>query len=199
MADSAECTGPFCGVAASFEDEDSWRRAAMVAREDGYDFEAYAPIADEEVVREMRPHSTQNPVRLWTLLGGIFGGIIAFAFTIWMSRNWPLVVGGKPIVSWPPFICIAFELTILYASIACMFAFFALGRLPQLTLQAAYRPEFGLDRYGLFLPCLPEAASGLHQQMKLLGAVRSWPVYNPARGRLADPFLTSTGSPGDQP
>lgn len=91
--------GGFCGVAASFDDERPWRRAAEQAQERGQAFEAYAPFADEEVMREMRPRSPISVVRLWTLLGGIFGGVVvAFAMVIWMSRDWPLVVGGKPIV-----------------------------------------------------------------------------------------------------
>ncbi|MGH9416538.1 MAG: DUF3341 domain-containing protein [Terriglobales bacterium] len=178
---------PFAGVAASFDDEHPWRRAAAEARGAGREYEAYAPFADEEVMREMRPHSTVNVVRLWTLLGGIFGGTCAFAMTIWMSRNWPLVVGGKPIVSWPPFICICFEMTVLYASFACLGALLVKARLPHLTLAAAYRPEFGLDHYGLFLPCWREEAETRRGELERGGAERTWLVFNPDRGRLALP------------
>ncbi|HWG36986.1 MAG TPA: DUF3341 domain-containing protein [Terriglobales bacterium] len=176
-----------CGVVGSFSDEERWRRAAARARAHGMDFEAYSPIADERVVREMRPQSPRSPVRLWTLGGGIFGGVAAFAMTIWMSRNWPLVEGGKPIVSWPPFICIGFEMTVLYASFACLASFLALGRLPRLTLPAAYRSEFAVDRYGLYLPGEPETMDDLRGRLHAAGAERIWIVHNPFRGRLADP------------
>ncbi|HEY8055339.1 MAG TPA: DUF3341 domain-containing protein [Terriglobales bacterium] len=180
--------GGFCGVGASFGDERPWRRAAAGVKEQGQAFEAFAPFADEEVMREMRPRSPISVVRLWTLLGGIFGGVVvAFAMVIWMSRDWPLVVGGKPIVSWPPFICICFEMTVLYASFACTGAFLVKARLPHLTLAAAYRPEFGSDHYGLYLPCARPEAEAWRQALERDGAERTWLVTNPDRGRLALP------------
>jgi len=184
---------PFCGVAASFPDEEPWRAAAVRATQEsarvGLACEAYAPFADEETLRELRPRSTINVVRLWTLLGGIFGGSCAFAMTIWMSRDWPLVVGGKPIVSWPPFICICFEMTVLYASFACLGSFLAKARLPHLTTAAAYRAEFTVDRYGLFVECALADAGALRRQLAQAGAERTWLVYNPPRPRLAGEAL----------
>lgn len=177
----------FCGVAASFEDFAAWKHAGVEAREAGQTFEAYAPVADETAMRTLRPGNTQNQVRLWTLLGGLFGGTMALCMTIWMSMNWPLVVGGKPIVSWPPFIDICFEMSVLYGSFACMFAFFALGRVPHLTLAAAYRPEFAVDRFGLFIECRREHAEVIRRQLEQAGAERTWLVANAPRGRLAEP------------
>jgi len=196
----ASPAAPFAGVAASFPSQHDWLRAALRHQAAGRDIETYAPIADEKVLRALRPRSTQNPVRLWSLLGGLFGGTVAFCMTIWMSRNWPLIVGGKPIVSWPPFICICFEMTVLYAAFACMGSFFVLGRLPHLTLAAAYQPEFAVDHYGLFLPCVREEADALQGELGRDGAVRSWLVYNPERGRLAPPRpLTGIASNEERP
>jgi hypothetical protein len=183
-------------VAASFDDERPWRKQARALREAQQGYEAYSPIADEETLREMRPHSTQDPVRLWTLLGGIFGGVVvAFCMVIWMSKDWPLVVGGKPITSWPPFICICFEMTVLYASFACTGAFFIRGRLPHLTLAAAYRPEFAVDRFGLFVPCTEAETAHWRRVLIASGAVRSWTVTNPERGRLEVPGAWERGDP----
>lgn len=188
--------GVVCGVAGSFDDEAPWREQAVELRGRGQRFEAYSPIADEGTLRAMRPHTTQNVVRLWTLLGGIFGGVVVgFCMTIWMSKDWPLVVGGKPIVSWPPFICICFEMSVLYGSFACMGAFFALARLPHLTLAAAYRPEFAVDHFGLFIPCPPEEAGHWRSVLIHAGAVRSWSVTNPERGRLEIPGAWEQGEP----
>ncbi|TAN21649.1 MAG: DUF3341 domain-containing protein [Acidobacteria bacterium] len=188
MADTRTLQLPFCGVAGSFANEHPWRRALAQARDQGLEFEAYSPFADEETVRELRPGATTSVVRLWTLLGGIFGGVVvAFAMAIWMSRNWPLVVGGKPIVSWPPFICICFEMTVLYAAFACTGACFVKGQFPHLTLPAAYRPEFMHDHYGIFLACAREEAGELRSRLERSGAQKSWLVFNPERGRLALP------------
>jgi hypothetical protein len=179
----------FAGVCASFTDQKLWRAATFAAQASGQVVEAYGPVADEATMRLLRPLSTQHPVRLWTLLGGMFGGFAAFAMTIWMSRNWPLVVGGKPIVSWPPFICICFEMTVLYASFACMGSFFAYARLPHLTLPAAYRPEFAVDHFGLFIACAPLEAEHWQRQLTAAGAQWVWHIDNQPRGRLALPSV----------
>lgn len=186
--------GPVCGVAAAFDDEGPWREQGRALRRVQIAYEAYSPVADEQTLREMRAHTTQDPVRLWTLLGGIFGGVVvALCMVIWMSKDWPLVVGGKPITSWPPFLCICFEMTVLYGAFACMGAFFLRARLPHLTLAAAYRPEFAVDHFGLFIPCAPEKAGHWRSVLMRAGAVRSWTVTNPERGRLEVPGVWERG------
>ena len=63
-----------------------------------------------------------SPVRLFTLIGGLTGCAAGFAMTIWMSLDWPLLVGGKPIASIPPYVVIAFELTILMGALSTVAA-----------------------------------------------------------------------------
>ena len=69
-------------------------------------------------------------VKYFSLLGAAGGTVAGFAFTILTSLSWPLIVGGKPIVSLPPFIIIAFALTILFGALATFFGFLLLARLP---------------------------------------------------------------------
>ena len=59
-----------------------------------------------------------SPVRLFTLIGGLTGCTAGFAMTIWMSYDWPVLVGGKAIASIPPYVVIAFELTILLGALS---------------------------------------------------------------------------------
>ncbi|NIP15320.1 MAG: DUF3341 domain-containing protein, partial [Pseudomonadales bacterium] len=59
----------------------------------------------------------QSPVRIFTLVGGLTGAATGFAFTTWTSVDWPLVTGGKPIVSIPAYVVIAFELTVLFGAL----------------------------------------------------------------------------------
>jgi hypothetical protein len=47
-----------------------------------------------------------SPVRLFTLIGGLSGCAAGFAMTIWMSYDWPVLIGGKPIASIPPYVVI---------------------------------------------------------------------------------------------
>lgn len=80
-------------------------------------------------VGEILPRKRSN-VRFFALLGAASGTLTGFAFTILTSLSWPLIVGGKPIVSLPPFLIIAFALTILFGALSTFAGFLLLARLP---------------------------------------------------------------------
>jgi hypothetical protein len=82
-------------------------------------------------VEEILPRG-RSKVRFFALVGAASGTVAGFAFTILTSLSWPLIVGGKPIVSIPPFIIIAFALTILFGALATFAGFLLLSRLPSL-------------------------------------------------------------------
>ncbi len=69
-------------------------------------------------------------VKNFALAGAASGTVAGFAFTILTSLSWPLIVGGKPIISLPPFLIIAFALTILFGALSTFFGFLHLARLP---------------------------------------------------------------------
>lgn len=186
------------GLVASFADAELYRSAVRVFTAAGWPWQIYTPFPDEELTREVRParESVHNPVRFWTLFGGLCGTTAAFSMTIWMSSNWPLVVGGKPIVSWPPFICVAFEMTVLLGSLSCMTGLFVHGGLPQLLTPAAFQPQFLRDRFGLFLACDAAEEPSLRQRLLAAGAVDVWTACNTPRGRLelTDPMYQEPGT-----
>jgi len=82
-------------------------------------------------VEEILP-GKRSKVRFFALVGAASGTVTGFAFTILTSLSWPLIVGGKPIVSIPPFIIIAFALTILFGALSTFAGFLLLARLPSL-------------------------------------------------------------------
>jgi hypothetical protein len=82
-------------------------------------------------VEEILP-GKRSKVRFFALVGAASGTVTGFAFTILTSLSWPLIVGGKPIVSIPPFIIIAFALTILFGALSTFAGFLLLSRLPSL-------------------------------------------------------------------
>jgi hypothetical protein len=82
-------------------------------------------------VEEILP-GARSKVRFFALLGAAGGTVTGFAFTILTSLSWPLIVGGKPIVSLPPFLIIAFALTILFGALSTFAGFLLLSRLPSL-------------------------------------------------------------------
>src|SRR5690606_5296768 len=83
--------------------------------------------------------------------GGLTGTATGFAFTTWTSMDWPLVVGGKPIVSIPAYVVIAFELTVLFGALAAVIGLLVLGRRPHCKPAIVYDPEFTAGRYGVYV------------------------------------------------
>lgn len=69
-------------------------------------------------------------LRVFALGGGLSGVLGGFALPIFTVFSWPIITGGKPIVSIPPFLIIAYLLTILFGSMAAFAGFLLLSRLP---------------------------------------------------------------------
>ena len=111
-----------------------------------------------------------SPVRLFTLIGGLTGCAAGFAMTIWMSHDWPLVVGGKPIGSIPPYVVIAFELTMLLGALSTVAAV-ALFSVLMGKRGIAYDPRFSDDRIGIFVPAAADQARAVEQLLRSAGAV----------------------------
>lgn len=74
---------------------------------------------------------SESRLNFFTFTGAVLGLIAGFALTIYTSLSWPIQTSGKPIISLPPFIIIAFELTILFGAIASFLGFLILTGLPQ--------------------------------------------------------------------
>lgn len=77
-------------------------------------------------------HNAPSPLRFFTLAGALAGFFLSFAFIIYTSLDWPLMTGGKPIISIPAFIIVAFECTILLGGIVSFMGFLHLNRLPNI-------------------------------------------------------------------
>jgi hypothetical protein len=127
-----------------------------------------APIEDiEEEVERVRPLSK---VRLFTLIGGLTGTATGFFLTIWSSLIWSLLTGGKDPVSFPPFVIIAFELTILFGGLSTVLAVLVLGHLPKVTPSVTYDPRFTLDRLGVAVACPADRADAVQAVLSSAGA-----------------------------
>lgn len=109
--------------------------------------EVYSPSPFEEVELAVDPKPSR--VRLFTLVGGLLGVVTGYAMTIWMSLDWPIVIGGKPFAAIPTYTVIAFELTILFGGIFTLLGLLAVGRLPSFKLDPGYSPRFSGDEFGV--------------------------------------------------
>jgi hypothetical protein len=130
------------GLMAEFEEHDQLLEAAKRAYAAGYrEMDAYSPFPIEGLAEALGHES--SPVPLFTLLGGIAGGLGGY-FMEWysMARLYPINVGGRPHNSWPNFIPVTFELTVLIASLSALIAMLVLNRLPQ-----PHHPVFNLPAF----------------------------------------------------
>lgn len=138
------------GVLASFEYLDSTVDAIGALRKAGHkELTAYSPYPDHHIEEALG--YDQSPVRVWALVGGLTGTATGFAFTAWTSMDWPLITGGKPVLSIPAYVVIAFEMTILFGALSTVIGLFINSRLPNMKPEVIYDPEFSGGRYGLFV------------------------------------------------
>ena len=158
-------------VVGVFAHVDTTVHALEELRAKGYhDFEVYTPVPVHEIEDVIERDRPVSPVRLFTLVGGLAGTISGFALTIWTSMKWDLITGGKPVVSIPPFVVIAFELTILFGGLATIIAAVLLGRLPRFRPTRAYDPRFTNDRFGIAVQCAPDRGASVREILHTTGA-----------------------------
>ena len=137
-------TVPLYGVMAEFDNPSDLVSAARRTYEAGYRrINGYSPYPIEELWEAIGFHHTRLPVIV--LIGGIIGGLGGFFMQYYLAViQYPINVGGKPLNSWPSFIPITFEMTILCAAFAAVFGMLALNKLPQ-----PYHPVFNAPNFAL--------------------------------------------------
>ena len=140
------------GILASFDYLDSTVEAIEELRRAGFKREsmrAYAPFPEHHIEHAMG--YGQSPVRVWTLVGALTGTATGFAFTSWTSMDWPLITGGKPVLSIPAYVVIAFELTVLFGALSTVLGLFINSKLPGFKPPVVYDPEFSSGRFGIYV------------------------------------------------
>lgn len=132
------------GLMAEFESPNALVAATTRARLEGYRrMDAYSPYPIEELHEALGAHHTRLP--LIVLAGGFVGCIGGYTLQLWASTvAYPLNVGGRPLHSWPAFIPITFECTILVAALSAVLGMLAMNGLPM-----PYHPVFNVSRFAL--------------------------------------------------
>ena len=135
---------PIYGLMAEFDNPTALVEAARAAREKGYrKLDAYSPFPIEELTGALHLHYNKLP--LIVLLGGIIGGIAGYLLQYYVTVIYfPINIAGRPLHSWPSYIVITFETTILFAAISAVLGMLALCGLPM-----PYHPTFNVPRFAL--------------------------------------------------
>ena len=145
------------GVMAEFASADALLAAAREARAAGYQhIEAYSPFPVEGLAEAIGLR--RNWVPPIVLAGGVLGGLGGY-FMQWYSAvvSYPLNAGGRPLHSWPEFIPVTFELTVLVAALAGVIGMLWLNGLPRLHHPVFNVREFDLASRNRFFLCLRDA------------------------------------------
>ena len=144
---------PIYGYLAEFDDVTTLVNAAKAAHDEGFrKVDAYTPFPVHELFEALDAHDRRLPLAV--LLGGIFGASLGFGLCYWVSViAYPLNIGGRPLNSWPSFIPVTFEVTILIAAFTAVVGMLVLNGLPM-----PYHPLFNVKSFvdrasqeGLFL------------------------------------------------
>ena len=165
-------------------------REVRQARYEAYDAFTPFPVHGLEEAQGL----SRSPLPFVTFAAGMTGGTLGFYLQYWTSAvDWPINIGGRPFNSWPAFVPITFELTVLFAALCTVLAMFLLNGLPNLS-RKALDPGLTQDRFALTI----EAPQARFPFLKNIWAQVMGRTSQPATKPFAEPevreFLSSLGA-----
>lgn len=146
--------GPLYGVVAAFAEPRTLIAAVHAAREAGYrDLDAYTPFPVEELNEALDLHHSRLPLLVFG--AGVFGAVAGYGLQYYCAAiAYPLNIGGRPIHSWPAFIPVTFETTVLFSALATVLGMLAMNGLPAPYHPMFHVPDFDLASRDRFFLCI---------------------------------------------
>ena len=159
MANESQNGKELAGVIGYFDDPHALMEATKKVRDARYkDFDAFTPYPVHGLVAAQG--LKRSPLPFVTFAAGLTGCTLGFLLQYWTSAvDWPLIIGGKPFNSWPAFVPVMFECTILFAGLATVGGMFFLNGLPNMG-RKAFDPRLTRDRFALLIEAPSKKASG---------------------------------------
>ncbi len=130
------------GLLAEFDGPDELLKAAKDAYADGYrKMDAYSPMPIHDLSESMGYDKHRVPIIV--LICALLGASSGFGLQYWVSViDYPLNVGGRPLLSWPSFIPVTFELGVLFSAFGALIGMLILNGLPR-----PYHPVFNVPNF----------------------------------------------------
>lgn len=144
------------GVIGYFDDPTALVSAMKTVRDAKYEsFDAFTPYPVHGL--DHAQGIKRSPIPFITFIAGLTGGSLGFLLEYWTSAvDWPINVGGKPFNSWPAFIPVTFELTILFAGLATAGSMIIFNGLPNMR-RKAYDPGLTRDKFAIVIDSPPKS------------------------------------------
>ncbi|GGB48415.1 membrane protein [Tistrella bauzanensis] len=131
------------GIVAEFDRAEALVNAVHKSRDAGFRrIDAYTPFPIAELTDAL--DFTENRVPWLTLAGGLFGAALGYGMQVWTNLDYPIDIGGRPLLAPPAFMLITFELTVLFAVLFSIGGMLILNHLPRL-----HHPIFSVDHFHL--------------------------------------------------
>lgn len=148
---------------------DDFLSCLKTLKERNYDIaSAFSPVRLPEMQEILTPKPSLT--RTFTLVGGIVGGMSLLALATYAHLSFRLIVWGKPVLAWVPWVVVAFEGTILVAALSSFVSWVFKAGLPRPDLDAGYDPAFSGHRFGVLVAVEGETRGEVERILREKGA-----------------------------
>ncbi|MGH7458276.1 MAG: DUF3341 domain-containing protein [Longimicrobiaceae bacterium] len=159
---------PPSGVLGLFPYLDAASEAIRRLKHEGYELTVYSPTPRHELEEALE--TPESSIRLYTLVGGLTGAAAGTWIAVWTSLDWPLIVGGKEIVSMPAFVVIIFESAILIGALATVAGILLTSKLPRVGRNGgSFHPSLSAGSFGVYAHVPPELFDQVRRVMSESG------------------------------